>query len=212
MEKKALIFGATGAIGNAILQKLGEERWTTIAVGRNASSIQKCADFTFDATFEDPIQLEHTAYLISQEQNDIDLWVYAAGDILSKKISNMDPGEWDRILMANLTGAFYSIHYCLPLLNEDAHIFFIGAISERLQLPGLSAYAAAKSGLEAFATSLRKEQRKKRVTVVRPGAVKTSFWDKVPMKLPSDAASPAKVAQKILEAYQQGQQGFLDLV
>ena len=114
--------------------------------------------------------------------------------------------------MANLTGAFYSIHYSLPLLRENAHIFFIGAISERLQLPGLSAYAAAKTGLEAFATSLRKEQRKKRVTVVRPGAVKTSFWDKVPMKLPSDAASPAKVAQKILEAYQQGQQGFLDLV
>jgi len=37
----------------------------------------------------------------------------------------------------------------------------------------LSAYAATKSGLEAFADSLRKEQRKRRVLVVRPGAVAT---------------------------------------
>jgi len=50
------------------------------------------------------------------------------------------------------------------------------------------------------------------VTVVRPGAVKTTFWDKVPMKIPPDAASPEKVALKIIAAYQAGHQGNLDLV
>jgi short-subunit dehydrogenase len=59
---------------------------------------------------------------------------------------------------------------------------------------------------------LAKEERRKRVTVVRPGAVATSFWNKVPLRLPADATSPEKVAQKILDAYQSGHKGQLDLV
>jgi hypothetical protein len=49
------------------------------------------------------------------------------------------------------------------------------------------------------------------VTVVRPGAVATPFWDKVPMRLPKDAATPEKVAGRILQAYVDGQSGTLDL-
>jgi NAD(P)-dependent dehydrogenase (short-subunit alcohol dehydrogenase family) len=99
----------------------------------------------------------------------------------------------------------------LPLLADDAALIYIGAVSERLRLPGLSAYAAAKAGLEAFADSLRKEERKRQILVVRPGAVATPFWDKVPMKLPKDAASAQKVSKRIVEAYNEGMSGVLDL-
>ena len=123
----------------------------------------------------------------------------------------MPPESWQRIMDANLNGPFLATHYSLPLLAENAHLFYLGAVSERLRLPGLAAYAAAKAGLEAFAEALRKEQRQRRVTVVRPGAVATSFWDKVPLRLPKDAAPPEKVARRILEAYENGHTGLLDL-
>ena len=97
-------------------------------------------------------------------------------------------------------------------MQENGHIIFLGAVSERLKLPGLSAYAASKAGLEAFAVALSKEERKKRITVVRPGAVTTPLWEKVSLRLPTDAASPEKVAEKIIEAYQVGHKGQLDLV
>ena len=88
---------------------------------------------------------------------------------------------------------------------------FLGAVSERMRLPGLSAYAAAKAGLEAFAEALRKEERKRRVIVVRPGAVNTEFWQKVPFKMPGSALSPEAVAEKVVEAVNAGHQGVLDL-
>ena len=50
------------------------------------------------------------------------------------------------------------------------------------------------------------------VTIVRPGAVATSFWDKVPLKAPADAAPPEKIAKKILEAYETKHKGQLDLI
>jgi NAD(P)-dependent dehydrogenase (short-subunit alcohol dehydrogenase family) len=210
--KNALIWGAAGGIGQAILTKLNTDDWKTIAIARDTSTIASLADHVFETSFDDPGRLEQTAYLISQEADEIDFWCYAAGDILQAKVSDMAPQDWQKIMSANLTNAYRAIHYSLPLLRENAHIVFIGAVSERLKLPGLSAYAASKAGLEAFAVALSKEERKKRITVVRPGAVKTPLWDKVPLRLPADAASPEKVAEKIIEAYQAGHKGQLDLV
>ena len=111
----------------------------------------------------------------------------------------------------NLRGAYLTVHYSLPLLAPRAHLFFLGAVSERMRLPGLSAYAAAKAGLEGFAEALRKGQRKRRVTVVRPGAVDTPFWDKVPFKLTPHAPPPESVAERILAAYDERHKGPLDL-
>ena len=205
--KNALVWGAAGGIGQSILTKLNADCWTTIAVARDTATITSLADHVFETPFDDPGRLEQTVYLISQEADEIDFWCYAAGEILQEKVSDMAPQDWHRIMSANLTNAYYAIHYSLPLLCENAHIIFIGAVSERLKLPGLSAYAASKAELEAFAVALGKEERKKRITVVRPGAVKTPLWDKVALRLPVDAALPEKMAGKIIEAYQSGHKG-----
>ena len=47
--------------------------------------------------------------------------------------------------------------------------------------------------------------------VVRPSSVATPLWEKVPMRVPADAAPPEKVAARILEAYDSGHKGVLDL-
>jgi NAD(P)-dependent dehydrogenase (short-subunit alcohol dehydrogenase family) len=123
----------------------------------------------------------------------------------------MNADTWQRILDANLTGAYLAVNASEPLLQPDAHLFFLGAVSERLQLPSLSAYVAAKAGLEAFVATLGKEQRKRKVTIVRPGAVDTDFWDKVALSKPKDSADPDKVAQRIIAAYENGTKGQLDI-
>jgi len=210
--KNAIVWGASGGIGRAILEKLNLEGWTSVAIARDTSEIAELADHVLDTGFDDASSIEQTVYLISQEVGDIDFWCYAAGDILYAKVFETEPQDWQTILSANLTNAYYAIHYSLPLLSENAHIIFVGAVSERLRLPGLSAYAASKAGLEAFAETLSKEERKKRITVVRPGAVSTPLWVKIPLRLPADAASPEKVAEKILEAHHSGHKGQLDLV
>lgn len=210
--KNAIVWGASGEIGQAILRKLNAEGWTTVGVARNSSRIPQFADYIFEAEFDDPGSIEQTVYFISQEIGEVNIWCYAAGDISYQKISEMAPQDWNRIISANLSDVFYTYHHSVPLLDDAAHIFVIGAVSERLRLPGLSAYAAAKAGVEAFAEALSKEERKKRITLVRPGAVATSFWDKVPLRLPKDAAPPEKVAEKLYEAYQSGHKGQLNLV
>ncbi len=150
------------ALGSALVTTLAEQGWQVVAVARNAEDLNSITPLVLEADVSRPHDVERAILAASQEVDQIDLWVYAAGDIASVKVEEMAPVDWQRILDANLTGAFTTAHYSLPLLAPDAHLFFLGAVSERMQMPGLSAYAAAKAGLEAFAESLRKEARKRR--------------------------------------------------
>lgn len=209
--KTAMIWGASGGIGQAITSQLLKEDWNVIAVGRDEEKLDGLTTVAFQSDVNNPISVQEAVSSASFEVEEVDLWIYSAGDITSATVEEMTVDKWQEIIGVNLTGAFFATHYSLPLLANDATLIYLGAVSERLRLPGLSAYAAAKSGLEAFAEALKKEQRKRRVIVVRPGAVATPFWEKVPLRLPKDAASPEKVAKRIFEAYAQGYQGVLDL-
>jgi NAD(P)-dependent dehydrogenase (short-subunit alcohol dehydrogenase family) len=207
-KSEALIWGAAGAIGSALRTKLENEGW-------NVTSIVHSFDVDGDpdsveADAGDPASVQAARVEISQRSEQVDLFIYAAGDITHSELADLDPEDWRRILDANLTGPYLALNSCLPLLTEKAAIIVIGAQQERLRLPGLSAYAAAKAGVEALVETLRKEQRSRQVMLVRPAAVQTSFWEKVPFSMPKGAMKAEDLADSIFTAYQEGKQGVLD--
>ncbi len=209
--KRAMVWGATGGIGRVTVELLCEAGWEVVVVARHATDLASLTPHVIEADVADPYAVEVAIRQASQMVETVDLWVYSVGDIATAKVADLAPVAWQRLIDANLTGAFLTTHYSLPLLAESAHLFYIGAITERLRLPGFAPYVAAKSGLEAYAEALRKEERKRRITVLRPGAVDTSFWDKLPMRLPANAITPKRVAERILELYNNGASGIVDL-
>lgn len=211
MSRTALIWGAAGDIGRAIANRLKADGWQIIAVSRQEDDLGGVADYAAAADVADPFAVQRAVVSIGQEAGEVGLFVYAAGDIAAEPAARMSPQTFRRILDANLVGAYHTYHFSQPLLAADAVLVFIGAVSERMRLPGLSAYAAAKAGLEAFAEALRKEERKRRVIVVRPGAVRTKFWQKVPFKMPGNALAAEQVAEQIVAAINGKHEGPLDI-
>ncbi|MEZ4592726.1 MAG: SDR family NAD(P)-dependent oxidoreductase [Chloroflexota bacterium] len=212
MNKTAMIWGANGGIGRAIAAQLRQNGWTTIGICRQPAQMDGLLDHAFAADVSREFEVQTAVRATSLEVDQIDLWIYAVGDIETTAVADLDTASWQRQLNANLTGPFLATKHSLPLLADDAHLVYLGAVSERLKLPKFSAYVAAKAGLEAFVAALQKELRGKKITLVRPGAVDTPFWDKLPLRLPKDAAPPEKVAKRILAAYDEGHSGQLDLV
>ena len=206
-----MIWGANGGIGRALVERLIAAGWQVWAIARDTAGLQGLTPHHVRADVSKVADVQQAVAAANQTGEEIDLWVYTVGDIAAVPVAEMSPTVWKRILDANLNGAYLTLHYSLPLLTPNAHIFFVGAVSERMRLPRLSAYAAAKAGLEGFAEALRKEQRDRRVTIVRPKAVDTPFWDKVPFKLPPRASRPGAIAQHIIAAYHKRHKGALDL-
>lgn len=209
--KTAMIWGASGGIGTALVTKLADAGWTVIGVARDPNSVSYLTTEAVAADVRDSDSVRKAIEQAGELVDQVDLWIYAVGDIASTKIEELPVAEWERILSANLTGAYLTAHLSLPLLAPDAHMIFLGAVSERLRLPGLAAYAAAKAGLEAFADVLRKEERRRSVTVVRPKAVQTELWEKVPFSVPPGAVSADELAERILRAYQESESGVLNV-
>ncbi len=205
-----LIWGAAGGIGKALTARFIQEGHTVVAISRHPSEMKSLTPHTIAADVTQPAQVMAAARLAGDLYPSYDLYCYTAGDILSARIAELASSDWNRILAANLSGAFLTAQASLSLLSPQAPLLFLGAIHERLRLPGLSAYAAAKAGLEAFAEVLRKESRR-RVLVVRPGAVATPLWNKVPFSLPKNALTPSDLAERIYIALRKGQEGLLDL-
>jgi NAD(P)-dependent dehydrogenase (short-subunit alcohol dehydrogenase family) len=211
MTKNAMVWGAGGGIGRALIAQLHDEGWRLLALGRHTADLAHVTSDLFEVDLSDAASVQRAAAAAGKTVDQVNLWIYAAGDITAGKVFQGTPESWKRILDANLAGAYLSAHYSLPLLAADACLIFLGAVSERLRLPQLSAYAAAKAGLEAFVEVLSKEERKRQIILARPRAVDTALWDKVPFKLPAGAMSPDQAAEGILSAYRSGHRGSLDL-
>ncbi len=209
--KTALIWGASGGIGRAVASRLDRDQWTVLGVSRHPEDLQNLTPHAFAADVSDPVQIERVITQVGRVATEVDLWLYAVGFITSTKVADMAPDLWGQVLSANLTGAFLATRASLPVLAPKAHLFYLGAQDPRLRLPGLTAYAASKAALEAFTVALAKEQRRRRISLVRPQAVDTGFWDLVPFKKPAHAMAPEALADRIVEAYRDGHQGALDL-
>ncbi len=209
--KTAMVWGASGGIGTALVKRLIDADWTVLSVARDPGAVTYLTSEVVEADVADAESVRGAVEQARELVEEVDLWIYAVGDIASIKIDEMAVEDWERIQAANLGGAYLAAHYSLPILASDAHMVFLGAVSERLHLPGLAAYASAKAGLEAFVDVLRKEQRGRHVTLLRPKAVETELWEKVPFSLPHGAMEPADLAERVLEAYEEGHSGVLDL-
>lgn len=212
MMPEALIWGASGGIGRALVTQLKAEGWRVYGAARNEENIPAEADATYPFDANDPQSVEQVALLLAQDIEDsLDLMVYAAGGVVPGPFDKLDPAGWQATMAANLDGAYLAARSSLNLLSKTGQMMFIGAYVHKITLPRMGAYATAKAGLETMVAILQKENRKRPITLVRPPAVDTDFWDNVPFSKPESALDPAEVAAAMLRHAAEGGGGSLDL-
>lgn len=206
-----LVWGASGGIGAALVRELKRRGWAAYGAARDESHVPSEADgvVSFDAEWPDTIG--NAVFGVAQAVEGIDLVVYAAGGMYPATLEKTDPAAWGRVMAANLSGAQWALTASLPLLTANAHVMMIGAYIDRITLPRMGAYVAAKAGLEAWAKIFAKENRKQRVTLVRMPAVDTAFWRNVPFNLPAGALTPEHAANAMLDWHDGGQSGVLEI-
>jgi NAD(P)-dependent dehydrogenase (short-subunit alcohol dehydrogenase family) len=207
----ALIWGASGGIGSALAQLLKARGWRVFAAARDESKIPPGMDSTLRFAAHDPFSFDAVAMSVAQAADDLALVVYAAGTMHARSIGDCTPDEWRAVMDANLNGVHLAARASVNLLREGGQFVVIGAHVDKVTLPRFGAYAAAKAALEPMLAVLAKEHRKLKFTLVRPGAVDTPFWANVPFKLPAGAASAQQIAEGILNAYESGGIGVVDV-
>ena len=100
-----------------------------------------------------------------------------AGMGLRKPFAETTEAELDELYQVHLKGPFLLTQKLLPLLEDGGRILNVSTGLARFTLPGYSAYAAMKGGIEVLTRYLAKElgSRKISVNVIAPGAIETDF-------------------------------------
>ncbi|HEY4077181.1 MAG TPA: SDR family oxidoreductase [Rhizomicrobium sp.] len=106
-----------------------------------------------------------------------DYLVNNAGIGIRKPFVQTTEEDFDRLMNINLKGVFFLTQTLLPVIADGGRIVNISSGLARFSLPGMSAYATMKGGIEVLTRYLAKELGSRGITVntVAPGAIETDF-------------------------------------
>jgi acetoacetyl-CoA reductase len=180
--RRALVTGANGGIGRAIVTRLRAVGFEVVTADLAAP-----ADLVVDLLAED---------LDLAGQEPFDVCVSNAGivDILSPA-HRMSAAKWERDIGLNLTASFRVIQACLADMRERRYgrIVAVSSIAGAVGSRGQVAYAASKAGLVGMVKTIAIEGAPYGITAnaVQPGVIAT---EKV-------LAMPAEVQRRVRDTF-----------
>jgi len=186
----ALVTGASSPIGAATAVMLAAHGAKVALVARRGDRLEALAGqiharggkaLALEADITEPAGATGVVGEAVERLGRLDTLVNNAGIMLLGPALEAPLEEWERTVALNVVGTLRVTHAALPHLvaaaeessRRVADLVMVSSTAGRVARPGAAVYALTKSGVAAFAESLRQElaPRRVRVTVVEPGTV-----------------------------------------
>jgi 3-oxoacyl-[acyl-carrier protein] reductase len=186
--KVALVTGGSRGIGAAIAKRLAADgAHVAITYAKDASAASavvnaielgggKAVAIQADAANVKAVQaaVEKTVETFGQ----LDVLVNNAGTAIPKTFEETTLEEMDRVIDINVRGTLATTQAALKHMKSGGRIISIGsAVGDRVQTPGLVAYAATKGAVKIFTQGLSREVGGRGITVnnIQPGPIDTDL-------------------------------------
>ena len=184
-----ILTGATGVIGNSILDKLISAGSKVLATGTNEEKLKLIQEkyknlnvLKFDISDHKNIDkfVEDCSSILS---NRIDVLINNAGITLDNLSIKMKEEEWKRVIDINLTSTFLISKNVIRKMikTKTGKIINITSVVGHSGNIGQANYAASKAGIIAMSKSLALEYGKKNITInsVSPGFILSEMTNKI---------------------------------
>ncbi len=187
-NKKILITGATGGIGNSLVDKFNNLGSLVVATGTNEEKLNKLKKNYPNINIErfkldEHDKIEGFIEDIEKKLDGLDVLINNAGINLDNISIRLTEENWKKVIDINLTSTFLMCKYAIKkmLKKKYGKIINITSIVGHTGNLGQANYAASKAGIIAFSKSLAIEYAKKKINVncVSPGFIKTEMTDKI---------------------------------
>ena len=187
--KNIIVTGASGGIGNAIIEKLNHAGANILASGTRIEKLNQLKSkyhdikiLKFDISQSDKID----AFVENATKDlggNLDCIINNAGVTQDNLAIRMSLEEWQKVIDINLTSTFLMSKFGIKkmLKNKKGKIINITSVVGHTGNMGQANYTASKAGIVAMSKSLAIEYAKKNINIncISPGFIKTAMTDKI---------------------------------
>jgi len=179
-NKKILITGASGGIGQELVKKFVSLGGNVLGSGTKSEKLDKIKKQYPDIKVKkfdisDHSRIEEFMDDVSLELGGIDILINNAGTNVDNLSLRMKDEEWKKVIDVNLTSTFLLSKYAIKkmLKSKFGRIVNITSVVGHTGNLGQSNYSASKAGIIGMSKSLAIEYAKKNITVncVSPGFI-----------------------------------------
>ena len=191
-DKKIIVTGASGGIGNSIVEKLYNSGAKILATGTKIEKLEQLKSkyenikfLKFDISQNENIE-EFIENATTELGGSLDCIVNNAGLTKDNLAIRMSFDEWKKVIDVNLTSTFLLSKFAIKkmLKNKSGKIVNITSVVGHTGNLGQANYTASKAGIIAMSKSLAIEYAKKNINIncISPGFIKTAMTDKIDEK------------------------------
>jgi 3-oxoacyl-[acyl-carrier protein] reductase len=188
-NKNIIVTGASGGIGNSIVEKLYENGANILATGTKVEKLEILKSkfdnikiLKFDISQQDKIE-DFINDATKELGGSLDCIVNNAGITKDNLTIRMSLEEWTKVIDINLTSTFLMCKYSIKkmLKNKSGKIINITSVVGHTGNVGQANYTASKAGIVAMSKSLAIEYAKKNINVncISPGFISTAMTDQI---------------------------------
>ncbi len=187
--KNIIVTGASGGIGNSIIEKLYQTGSNILASGTRSEKLEELKGkhenikiLKFDISQSDKIE-EFVERATNELGGRLDCIVNNAGVTQDNLAIRMSLDEWQKVIDVNLTSTFLMSKFAIKkmLKNKSGKIVNITSVVGHTGNLGQVNYTASKAGIVAMSKSLAIEYAKKNINIncISPGFINTAMTDKL---------------------------------
>jgi NADP-dependent 3-hydroxy acid dehydrogenase YdfG len=176
MTRTAVVTGAGGGIGRAVVRALVARGDRVLAIGRSTAAPDGATPVVLDLAEPFAVPVELTGL------ERVDALVHCAGVADIASVEESGPELWRRTLAVNVASAAELTRALLPALRTArGGVVFVNLAPGMRAVPRWSAYVASKAALTELADTLRAEELPHgvRVTTIYPAGVATGLLEQV---------------------------------
>ncbi|MEU2877410.1 SDR family oxidoreductase [Streptomyces sp. NPDC007070] len=160
----AVVTGAARGVGELLARKLSARGVKVALVGLEPDALKQVSERLhtesahWHADVTDHEAMARVATEVEERFGRVDVVVANAGVATGGPFTESDPQAWRRVIEVNLIGSAVTGRAFLPALTESrGYLLQVASLAAMTPAPMMSAYCASKSGVEAYAHSLRAE-------------------------------------------------------
>ena len=174
-NRKALITGAAGGIGSALVKALKKEGALVAITDLNTSNVD--ADVNFDGDLQNSQFCDELPLLAKDKLNGLDILCNVAGVITRGNINEVTDEEYNLTMKVNVEAPFRLCRASIPIMKKGSAIVNVSSCWGLRSGPNHPLYTMSKAAIASLTQSLGLDHAHQgiRVNAVCPNEVNTSM-------------------------------------